>query len=227
VAKNRYVVYCDGSAQPNPGHAGYGVVIESPDGSTQELSRYIGETTNNRAELTAVIVAMEALPVGAPVEICGDSQYVLEGIRSWRHGWKKRGWRKSNKTPVENPDLWKKIDDLVENHCGEVHTRHVRGHAGNELNELAHTLAVTAAMDRVVEEHAEYEVQGENVNRTTPPYRFVVGDVVFTEEHRAKIVSIYINPDNATRFLLDIELLLEDVVSDNGSTSSRNPTDSV
>jgi ribonuclease HI len=97
------------------------------------------DTTNNRMELTAVIEALNALKRPSRVRITTDSQYVRNGITSWIHGWKKRGWKTASRTPVKNVDLWQVLDAAVSRHQVEWHW--VRGHSGHPENELADELA--------------------------------------------------------------------------------------
>jgi ribonuclease HI len=131
-------IYTDGACKGNPGAGGWGAVLRY-DGTTSEL--YGGElhTTNNRMELTAVIRALEALKRRCKVRLHTDSQYVQQGISTWIHNWKKRGWRTAENKPVKNDDLWRTLDELSGRH--EIHWIWVRGHAGNAGNEHADALA--------------------------------------------------------------------------------------
>ena len=96
-------------------------------------------TTNNRMELMAVIVALEALKRPVKAVVHTDSQYVQKGISEWIHGWKKKNWMTAAKTPVKNADLWKRLDTAVQQH--EIEWRWVKGHAGHPENERADALA--------------------------------------------------------------------------------------
>jgi ribonuclease HI len=131
-------VYTDGACKGNPGVGGWGVLLEY-DGAAREL--YGGEplTTNNRMELTAVIRALEALKRSCRVRLHTDSQYVQQGISSWIHNWKRRGWRTADRKPVKNADLWRQLDELAGNH--DIEWVWVRGHAGHRGNEHADRLA--------------------------------------------------------------------------------------
>jgi len=135
------VVYTDGGAIGNPGPGGYGVVFE--DG--RQFSGGFAPTTNNRMELMAVIVALEALGKETrPILIYSDSRYVINGIsKGWAASWKKRGWKKSDGKPALNPDLWQRLLDLVTNL--DVRFRWVKGHAGNPMNEACDHLANSTA----------------------------------------------------------------------------------
>lgn len=139
--ENAVVVYTDGGAIGNPGPGGYGVVFET--GET--FSGGFNLTTNNRMELLAVIVALEALEGETrPVCLHSDSRYVVNGItKNWAKGWKRRGWKKSDGTPAMNPDLWQRLLDLLPDL--DVRFFWVKGHAGNPLNEACDHLANSTA----------------------------------------------------------------------------------
>ncbi len=131
-------IFTDGACSGNPGPGGWGALLRH---GTKERELFGGEkdSTNNRMELTAVIRALDALtrPVNAHVHT--DSKYVMQGITTWIHSWKKNGWRTSNKEPVKNADLWKQLEVSVQRHRVEWHW--VKGHAGHEGNERADSLA--------------------------------------------------------------------------------------
>ena len=131
-------IYTDGACKGNPGVGGWGALLESA-GKVREL--YGGEplTTNNRMELTAVIRALQALKRPCRVRLHTDSKYVQLGIGQWIHGWKKNGWRTSDKKPVKNADLWRELDEVAAPHT--VEWVWVKGHAGHEGNERADALA--------------------------------------------------------------------------------------
>ena len=102
-------IHTDGACKGNPGPGGWGALLACGD---HEKELFGGEphTTNNRMELTAVIRALESLKRGCDVELYTDSQYVKNGIESWIHGWKKNGWKTSDRKPVKNADLWRELD---------------------------------------------------------------------------------------------------------------------
>lgn len=127
-------IYCDGSCLGNPGAGGWGAWI-----SPQRWAAG-GEpaTTNNRMELAAVAVALET--VTGPVELICDSRYVIDAATKWRHGWKKRGWKKADGTAVANRDLMERIDSALTRRRGVTFTW-VKGHSGNVGNEAADTIA--------------------------------------------------------------------------------------
>jgi ribonuclease HI len=132
------VIYADGACRGNPGPGGWGVWLKS---GAHEKELFGGEklTTNNRMELTAVIQALASLKVRCQVTIFTDSQYVRQGITSWIHGWKARGWRTADKQPVKNIELWQQLDTL--NAAHDVTWKWVRGHSGDPGNERADGLA--------------------------------------------------------------------------------------
>lgn len=144
----KVTIYTDGAARGNPGRGGYGAVLNytTPSGKqhTLELSRGFTRTTNNRMELLAAIVALEALNRPCEVELHSDSQYVCNAFnKHWIDGWQRRGWQTSAKKPVKNVDLWKRLLAAKEPH--RVTFMWVKGHAGHPLNERCDQLATTAA----------------------------------------------------------------------------------
>ncbi|MBO2675061.1 ribonuclease HI [Shewanella algae] len=135
-------IYTDGSCLGNPGPGGYGVVMRYKQ-HTKELSGGFALTTNNRMELLAPIIALESLKEPCKIVLTSDSQYMRQGITQWIHGWKKKGWVTSNKTPVKNVDLWQRLDKATQQH--QIDWRWVKGHAGHPENERCDTLAREAA----------------------------------------------------------------------------------
>jgi len=132
------VIYTDGACKGNPGPGGWGAWLRA---GTHEKELWGGETltTNNRMELTAVIEALTVLKPGTQVVLHTDSEYVKNGITTWIHGWKARGWTTAARQPVKNVDLWQRLDALSRQH--RVDWRWVRGHAGDPGNERADQLA--------------------------------------------------------------------------------------
>ncbi|MCT8979164.1 ribonuclease HI [Shewanella algae] len=135
-------IYTDGSCLGNPGPGGYGVVMRYKQ-HTKELSGGFALTTNNRMELLAPIIALESLKEPCKIVLTSDSQYMRQGITQWIHGWKKKGWVTSNKTPVKNVDLWQRLDKATQQH--QIDWRWVKGHAGHPENERCDALAREAA----------------------------------------------------------------------------------
>lgn len=151
-------IYTDGSCLNNgsdfaPG--GWSAVLEG-NGKQLRLSGHESPTTNNRMELTAILEGLKAIRADhANVTVYTDSAYARNGCREWRHNWKRNGWRKSNKKPVENADLWQELDALLDRHS--VDLQWVKGHNGHPQNELADRLAVAAAHGQTIR---QYQKQG-------------------------------------------------------------------
>ena len=140
------VIYADGACRGNPGPGGWGAWLQS-GAHDKELWGGAPDTTNNRMELSAVIEALASLKRRCAVTIYTDSAYVKDGITSWIHNWKARGWRTADKKPVKNVDLWQRLDQLNAAHA--VQWRWVKGHAGNPGNERADRLA-NRGVDEVI-----------------------------------------------------------------------------
>ncbi len=134
-------IFTDGSCLGNPGPGGYGAILRYQQ-HEKTLSEGFFMTTNNRMELLAAIVALEALKFPCKITLTTDSQYVRQGITKWIHSWKKRQWRKADKSPVLNVDLWKRLDKAIERH--EIEWHWVKGHAGHDENERCDELAKAA-----------------------------------------------------------------------------------
>ena len=133
-------LYTDGACSGNPGPGGWGAILEF-QGVEKELSGGESSTTNNRMELTAVIEGLSALKEPCIVELYSDSKYVIDGLsKGWAVSWRKNGWRKADKKPALNPDLWEKLLDLIEIH--QLHYHWVKGHADNPKNNRCDELAV-------------------------------------------------------------------------------------
>ncbi|WP_333592761.1 ribonuclease HI [Brevundimonas sp.] len=133
------IIHTDGACKGNPGPGGWGAVLQAGQGHEKELWGGEANTTNNRMELMAAIMALEILKRPCRVELHTDSKYVMQGVTEWIHGWKARGWKTADKKPVKNEDLWRRLDAARNRH--EVHWRWVKGHAGHALNERADALA--------------------------------------------------------------------------------------
>jgi len=133
-------LYTDGACSGNPGPGGWGAILEF-QGTEKELSGGEKSTTNNRMELTAVIAGLSALKEPCIVELYSDSKYVIDGLsKGWAYGWRKNGWKKADKKPALNPDLWEKLLELTEMH--QLHYYWVKGHAENPKNNRCDALAV-------------------------------------------------------------------------------------
>ncbi|MCC5991639.1 MAG: ribonuclease HI [Rhodobacteraceae bacterium] len=137
------VAYTDGACSGNPGPGGWGVLLRAMRGDRilkeRELSGGEADTTNNRMELMAAIMALETLRQPSSITIVTDSAYVKNGVTGWIHGWKRNGWRTSNKKPVKNVELWQRLDAAQAPH--QVSWEWVKGHAGHPENERADELA--------------------------------------------------------------------------------------
>ena len=133
-------LYTDGACSGNPGPGGWGAILEY-NGTEKELSGGESQTTNNRMELTAVIRGLQALKEPCIVELYSDSKYVIDGLqKGWAESWRKNGWRKADKKPALNPDLWEILLDLTHIHHLSYHW--VKGHAENPKNNRCDELAV-------------------------------------------------------------------------------------
>ncbi|MBR5022598.1 MAG: ribonuclease HI [Oscillospiraceae bacterium] len=133
-------LYTDGACSGNPGPGGWGAILEYA-GTEKELSGGEAQTTNNRMELTAVIAGLSALKEPCIVELYSDSKYVIDGLsKGWAASWQKNGWKKADKKPALNPDLWEKLLELTTIHKLNYHW--VKGHADNPKNNRCDQLAV-------------------------------------------------------------------------------------
>ena len=133
-------IYTDGACKGNPGPGGWGVWLQT---GNHEKSLYGGEalTTNNRMELRAVIEGLLALKRPCKITLYLDSQYVRQGITSWIHNWKTKGWKTAANKPVKNADLWQQLDALVQTSPHRIQWEWVKGHSGIAGNEKADALA--------------------------------------------------------------------------------------
>ena len=133
-------IYTDGACKGNPGSGGWAAILEY-DGREKELCGGEKDTTNNRMELTAAIMGLSALKEPCEVRLVTDSKYVADGItKGWAESWQKNNWRKADKKPALNPDLWEKLLELIKIH--NVTIEWVKGHAGHPENERCDQLAV-------------------------------------------------------------------------------------
>ena len=135
-------IFTDGACKGNPGPGGWGAVL-AWNGHEKELSGGEPATTNNRMEMMAAIMALEALKRPSEVRLWTDSVYLRDGILKWIHGWKRNGWKTAAKKPVANAELWQRLDAAAARH--RIDWRWIKGHAGHEGNERADRLASAAA----------------------------------------------------------------------------------
>ena len=136
----KVVLYTDGACSGNPGPGGYGAVLIY-GGVEKEIKKKKKSTTNNKMEMMAVIKGLEALKEPCEVEVYSDSAYIVNAIeQGWIESWKKNGWRKADKKPVKNVDLWERLLELMEKHS--VTFNKVKGHADDEYNNRCDRIAV-------------------------------------------------------------------------------------
>lgn len=143
--KATVILYTDGACRGNPGPGGWGVLLQYGD-RQKTLYGYEQNTTNNRMELTAVIEGLKTLTRPCGIVLHTDSKYVLQGITEWLSNWKKNGWKTAARKPVKNDDLWKQLDSETTRH--EIEWKWVKGHSGNNGNEIADRLA-----NQAIDEH--------------------------------------------------------------------------
>lgn len=134
----RIEIFTDGACRGNPGPGGWGAILRS-NHHEKTVSGAEKHTTNNRMELMAVIGALTLIKKTSNIAITTDSQYVKNGITKWIHGWKKNGWKTSDRKPVKNSDLWMQLDQLAQSH--DISWHWVKGHTGHRENEWADELA--------------------------------------------------------------------------------------
>jgi ribonuclease HI len=137
-------IYTDGACRGNPGPGGWGALLRCK-GVERELHGGEPQSTNNRMELTAAIVALETLTRPSEIDLHTDSKYLKDGITTWIHAWKEKGWKTANRKPVKNLDLWHRLDEALSRHSVRWHW--VKGHAGSPGNERADELARRAIPD--------------------------------------------------------------------------------
>ena len=136
------IIHTDGSCLSNPGPGGWAAVLRW-QGNERELTGSEPDTTNNRMELMAAIMGLNAVTRPMLVNLHTDSRYVMNGVQDWMPRWKANGWKTAAKKPVANQDLWQQLDEAVIRH--QVRWHWVKGHAGNPLNERCDVLARSAA----------------------------------------------------------------------------------
>jgi ribonuclease HI len=152
LSEHQVTIHTDGACSGNPGPGGFGAILQW-GGHTKELKGGEAHTTNNRMELMAAITALESLKRTCTVDLHTDSQYLRNGIMTWIKGWKRNGWKTSDRKPVKNVDLWQRLDAALAHHTVRWHW--VRGHSGHDLNERADELAREAIAEvRAAQRHA-------------------------------------------------------------------------
>jgi ribonuclease HI len=138
VERPKVVIHTDGACSGNPGPGGWGAILES-GAHRKEIKGGEAMTTNNRMELLAAIEALDALKAPSDVALYTDSNYLRGGITSWIKGWKKNGWRTADRKPVNNAELWERLEKSASRHKVDWHW--VKGHVGHDDNERADQLA--------------------------------------------------------------------------------------
>lgn len=138
AARKNVIIYTDGACSGNPGPGGWGAVL-CYGKHEKELCGGEADTTNNRMEMMAAIMALESLKEPCDVTLVTDSVYVKNGMTQWIDSWKKNGWKTADKKPVKNAELWQRLEEAVARH--HVDWQWVKGHAGDEMNERADALA--------------------------------------------------------------------------------------
>lgn len=171
-------MFTDGSSKGNPGPGGWGAIVVRPDGHVTELGGGAPMTTNNKMELTATISALAHVrEVAGPVEIYTDSTYVIQGIREWIHGWRRRGWKTATGADVMNRELWEELSALTAARGARaIAWNYVRGHVGTPGNERCDEVADAFATGQAVSLYdgpiATYEINVHQLpDDTTVPAR--------------------------------------------------------
>ena len=138
---DRVEIYTDGACSGNPGIGGWGAYLKYKD-NVKQLSGSAENTTNNRMELVAAIEGLKILKKSSEVNLYTDSVYLKDGITKWIFNWQKNNWKNANKKDVKNKDLWIQLLEVVNKH--DINWIWVKGHEGNEGNEIADNLATSA-----------------------------------------------------------------------------------
>ena len=149
MKRKHIIIYTDGACKGNPGLGGWGAILRYGQ-HEKILSGAELQTTNNRMEMMAAIKALSALTESCKVELYTDSQYLQKGVSEWLVGWKQRGWKKADKKPIKNVDLWQLLDQEASRH--EVTWHWVKGHNGHLENELADQIA-NQAIDELMKKN--------------------------------------------------------------------------
>lgn len=161
-------IYTDGACSGNPGPGGWGTIIYFTDGRVQDIGGATPNTTNNRMELQASIVALEAYEASGqtqPITLYTDSEYVRNGITKWISGWKKKGWKTAAGKPVMNQDLWQELDEL---NSSKITWQYVKGHSGDPGNERADAIAVKCAHSQQSIGSITLDPSGDPMTQTAP-----------------------------------------------------------
>ena len=135
----KYTIYTDGACSGNPGIGGWGAVILLPKKESIHLHGGSKQTTNNQMEITAAIKVLQYFKEPQDIKLYTDSKYLMNGIELWIINWKKNGWKTAAKKPVKNKEMWEELDTQIAKHY--IQWKWVKGHDGNEHNEMADFLA--------------------------------------------------------------------------------------
>ena len=138
----KFVIYTDGACSGNPGPGGWGAVILNEEKKETHISGKEKNTTNNRMELVAPIMALRKIRKASKITIYTDSTYLKNGITTWIKNWEKNSWKNANKKPIKNKDLWIKLHNLCMNNI--IDWKWVKSHSNNKYNDLADKLATEA-----------------------------------------------------------------------------------
>lgn len=152
MKENRVQIYTDGACSGNPGPGGFGAIVHWPQERVLELGGFEAHTTNNRMEMTAVLMGLERVcqENHGGILVVTDSKYVIDGITQWIHGWIKRGWKNASRQPVKNRDLWEGLHHLVKK-FEDVEWKHIEGHSGHPANERCDEIAVAFSTHNAIE----------------------------------------------------------------------------
>lgn len=152
----KIVIYSDGSCLGNPGPGGWAALLRCGD-HIKEFSGGFARTTNNRMEILAAVMGLEALREPCSVDLYTDSRYVRDAVeKRWLYSWQRNGWKTADKKPVKNRDLWERLVPLLAQHKVRLHW--VAGHSGQSENEQVDTLARTAASQSCLPADSGYTV---------------------------------------------------------------------
>ncbi|MFC1474612.1 ribonuclease HI [bacterium] len=146
-----WYIFTDGACSGNPGPGGWAAVIIG-GGDYLEFGGGDSKTTNNRMEMTAVIEGLKIVAPDKKIVLWTDSSYLVNGLTKWIHGWRSNGWKKKDGEPVLNEDLWRELDDAM---SPRIQMKHVKGHAGNYMNERCDKIAVAFSQRKQVDLRAE------------------------------------------------------------------------
>lgn len=145
-AEDTICIWSDGACSGNPGPGGWGAIVQIRE-DYFELSGFSPETTNNIMELTGALEGIKRTPYGSKIALASDSRYLVNGMRSWVHGWKKRGWKKADGSPVLNREIWMELDR--ESSHREIGWEWIKGHSGHWQNDRCDELARKAIAEQV------------------------------------------------------------------------------